>query len=156
MPQKATDIDENLKKVVEYFKGLKSQSYQSRTNNDAVPWFRPETTDEWDGDLRSAQGLIAMHSAFNTDKAEESLKETFTDDEPGNSADQIVTVLQIEYAAQAERAYRARHQTMPRALAHLSCREQGHGTETGALRAASLLYFERIIKQGTEAAGGNQ
>jgi len=152
MPQKTTSVDENLSKVVDHFRSLKEESYQSRTNNDAVPWVRPPVGD-WDGDLQSKEGLIQLHAAFNTDQAEEELKKTFTDDKPGNSADGMVNLLQIEYAAQMERAYRARHQSMPRALAHYSTRERGHGTQTGALRGASIEYFLLLIKQGTESGG---
>ena len=149
MPQKTTNADVNLEKVVNHFKDLKDESYQSRTNNDAVPWVRPPTG-EWDGDLQSRESLIALHKAFNTNEAEEILKQTFSVGKAGNSSDVIVNTLQIEYAAQMERAYRARHQTLPRALAHFSTRERGHGTESGALRGASLEYFMTLIKQGVE------
>lgn len=119
-----------------------------------MPWVRPPTG-EWDGDLQSEAGLIALHKAFNTDEAEENLKKTYSDKEAGNSSDTIVNLLMIEYAAQAERAYRARHQTMPRALAHFAVREKGHGRESGALRGAALEYFTLLIKQGTESEGGS-
>ena len=154
MPQKTTSVDENLSKVVDHFRSLKEQSYQSRTNNDAVPWVRPPVGD-WDGDLQTKQGLIDLHAAFNTDQAEEFLKKTFTDSKPGNSSDGMVNLLQIEYAAQMERAYRARHQSMPRALAHYATREKGHGTQTGALSGASIEYFLLLIKQGTEAGSSD-
>lgn len=153
MPQKTKNVDPNLEKVVNHFKDLKNESYESRTNNEAVPWVRPPTG-EWDGDLQSEAGLIALHEAFNTDEAEENLKNTYSEEEPGNSSDTVVNLLMIEYASQAERAYRARHQTMPRALAHLSARERGHGTESGALRGAALEYFTLLIKQGTTSEGG--
>lgn len=152
MPQKTKNVDPNLEKVVNHFKDLKNESYNKRTNNKAVPWVRPPVG-EWDGDLQSKDGLIALHDAFNTDEAEDNLKKTYSDDDPGNSADTIVNLLMIEYAAQAERAYRARHQTMPRALAHLAVREKGHGTESGALRGAALEYFTLLIKQGNAPAG---
>ena len=152
MPQKTKNVDPNLEAVVDHFKTLKNESYLKRTDNDAVPWVRPPTG-AWDGDLQSKAGLVALHDAFNTDEAEENLKNTYSDEEPGNSSDTIVNLLMIEYAAQAERAFRARHQTMPRALAHLAVREKGHGRESGALRGAALEYFTLLIKQGIESAG---
>lgn len=154
MPQKTKNVDPNLETVVNHFKDLKNEAYTKRTNNEAVPWVRPPTG-EWDGDLQSEAGLIALHKAFNTDEAEENLKKTYSDKEAGNSSDTIVNLLMIEYAAQAERAYRARHQTMPRALAHFAVREKGHGRESGALRGAALEYFTLLIKQGTESEGGS-
>jgi hypothetical protein len=153
MPQKAQQVDANLQKFVEHFRMLCDQSYQKRTNNDAVPWFRPPVdAADWDGDLQTKQAWIDLHKAFNTDDAEGKLEDTFdAGQDPGNSADTIVLTLMIDYAAQAERAFRARHQTIPRALAHYACREQGHGTEAGALKGASVEYFTSIIKQGSEA-----
>lgn len=152
MGQKNTNVDTNLEKVVNHFKDLKNESYQKRTNNEAVPWVRPPV-DEWDGDLQTQQSLVDLHKAFNTDETEEFLDKAFSDEKAGNSSDGIVSTLQIEYAAQMERAYRARHQTMPRALAHLATREKGHGTESGALRGASLEYFTLLIKQGSDGGG---
>lgn len=153
MPQKTKAVDTNLEKVVNHLKTLKRESYQKRTNNEAVAWVRPPVG-EWDGDLQSSESLVDLHKAFNTDEAEETLKNTYSEDEAGTSSDTIVNLLMIEYASQAERAYRARHQTMPRALAHLAVREKGHGSESGALRGAALEYFTLLIKQGTSSGGG--
>ena len=39
--QKTQAVDPNLQKFVDHFKTLCEQAYQKRTNNEAVPWFRP-------------------------------------------------------------------------------------------------------------------
>ena len=81
--------------------------------------------------------------------------EAYQPGSPGNTSDGVVLSLQIDYAAQAERAFRARTtQTFPRALAHLSTREKGHGQDTGAFTGQALNYFTAIIKQGSEGKGG--
>lgn len=151
--QKTKAVDPNLQKFVNHFKKLCGLAYTSRTNNEAVPWFRPPLGD-WDGDLQTKKAMIDLHKPFNTNVSEDELKKTMTDADPGNSADTIVLTLMIDYAAQAERAFRARHQSGPRALAHYSCREQGHGTASGALLGASVNYFTAIIKQGTGTSRG--
>lgn len=109
----------------------------------------------WEGDLLTAQDLIKMHSAFETDKAEQKLIETYTEGDSGNSSDGIVLSLQIDYLAQAERAYRSRTtHTFPRMLAHLSTREKGHGQPTGVFLGQALDYFMLLLKQGADSKGG--
>lgn len=153
MPQKAI-LDKNLEKWVKHIQSQKKNAFDKRTNNEVVAWARPPL-DEWDGDLQTKQSLIDLHKAFNTDEAEKALIETFKPESPGNSADGIVLSLQIDYAAQAERAYRARtSQSFPRALAHYSVREKGHGDDAGPLVGQALGYFTAIIKQGAESSGG--
>jgi hypothetical protein len=153
MPQKGL-IDPHLEAVLRKFTKAKKESYPKRTTNDAVPWFRPPL-EGWDGDLQTEEGLITIHDAFNTDKAETALIEAYQSKSPGNVSDGIVLSLQIDYAAQAERAFRARTtQTFPRALAHLSTREKGHGQDTGAFTGQALNYFTALIKQGAEGTGG--
>lgn len=151
MTQKAQAVDSNLQQIIEHFVELCDEAYTNRTSNKAVPWFRPKL-ESWDGDLQTKQSLIDLHAAFNTDQAEQQLEDTFdAGGDPGNGADTIVLLLQIDYAAQMERAFRARHQNTARALAHYSTRERGHGRATGPLQAASIDYFTSIIKQGSEA-----
>ena len=154
MPQKGI-VDPNLEALIQHIAKKKAEAFEKRTKNDAVPWSRPPL-DEWDGDLQSEQALIDIHRSFNTDKAEKALTEAFTPGDPGNSSDGIVLSLQIDYAAQAERAFRARNtQTFPRALAHYSTREKGHGQDNGALIGQALDYFTHILKQGSEGSGGS-
>jgi len=153
MPQKAL-LDPNLDRVIRDLKDQKEEAYQKRTNNEAVAWSRPKLQ-EWDGDLQTQEALVAIAREFNTDKAEEALIAAFTPGDPGNNSDGIVLPLQIDYLAQMERAFRARHsQPFHRALAHYSTREKGHGQDTGALVGQALEYFNQIIKQGSSGAGG--
>ena len=144
-------IDPNLEAVLKHFADEKKKSADSRPTNTAVPWFRPPLTN-WDGDLRTEAGMIALHQAFNTAAAESALIAAYTPKTAGNSADGIVLSIQIDYAAQAERAYRARTgQTFPRMIAHLTGREFGHGSLTGAFLGQARDYFANLLQQG---AGG--
>lgn len=121
---------------------------------DKVPVKAAEIT--WDGSLRTKEDLIAMHAAFETQVAEEKLMATYDASDPGNSSDGILLPLQIDYMAQAERAYRSRAtHTFPRTLAHLASRENGHSQPTGVFLGQALDYFILLLKQGASAKGGD-
>ena len=109
----------------------------------------------WEGGLQTEANLIEIHSAFETNIAEEKLIEAFNPKDSGNSSDGIVLPLQIDYLAQAERAYRSRAtHTFPRNLTHLSTREKGHGQPTGVFLGQALDYFILLLKQGASSTGG--
>lgn len=139
-------LDANLETVINDLKKKKNQSATDRGNGKAVAWMRPPVGELWDGDLTK---WAEIHDPFNTDEAEEALTKAYDPADPGNSADSVVLTLQIDYAAQMERAYRARvTQTFPRCIAHLAGREKGHGTDVGALAGSTINYFNLIIEQG--------
>ncbi len=155
MPQKTNAIDKNLENLIFSLKSSKFDSALIRGDNGGgVPWLRPSLADsEWDGGLRSADDLKKISKAFNTDEARSSLKDAFDLNSPGNSSDGIVLPLQIYYAQQAERAYRARAcSSFARSVAHLKGRETGHGFARSPLEQA-VSYFSSIIRQGAEKGG---
>ena len=120
---------------------------------DKVPIIAAETT--WEGSLQTEADLIAIHSAFETQIAEERLISAYDPSDPGNSSDGILLPLQIDYMAQAERAYRSRAtHTFPRTLAHIATREKGHSQPTGVFLGQALDYFILLLKQGASDTGG--
>jgi hypothetical protein len=121
---------------------------------DRVPISAAETT--WEGSLQTEADLIAIHSAFETQIAEKRLISAYDPSDPGNSSDGILLSLQIDYMAQAERAYRSRAtHTFPRTLAHIATREKGHSQPTGVFLGQALDYFILLLKQGASAEGGD-
>lgn len=153
MPQKGI-LDPNLEKLIEGLRANKEAAAQARSQGAAVPNMTPPRH-TWTGGLQTTQDIIDLAEAFNTDEAQEALKNAFTPGDPGNSSDGVTLTLQIDYAAQAERAYRARTaQTFPRMVAHLAGRERGHGTATGPLAGQATEYFTSILKQGSSGAEG--
>lgn len=153
-PKEATPkatIDPNLEAVLTHFARSKEDAYTSRTeNHTAVKWLRPVVGEEWSGELQTEEDLIAIHKAFQTDEAESKLIEAFTAETPGVTGDGVVLPLQIDYMMQAERAYRARTtQSFPRAVAHVSCREKGHGQADGVFLGQAIKYFTTLISQGS-------
>lgn len=139
-------LDTNFQNMITHFQSIKQSAYAQRTTNGPVPWFRPPLS-KWNGDLQTEQGLIGLHKAFETRQAERAFIRAFRPNQ-GNSSDGISLSLQIEYAAQAERAYRARvYQPFHRAIAHYAAREKGHGQPSGALGIA-IDYVNSVIQEG--------
>ena len=149
-------VDPNLDALIRHLAHQKLRASFLRASNAPVPWLRPKLDDsDWDGSLQTEEALVDVHDAFNTDKAEQALVDAFDPKILGNSSDGIVLSLQIDYAAQAERAFRARTtQSFTRSLAHASARDKGHGQPAGALIGMALDYFTHIIKQGSSGSGG--
>lgn len=150
MPQKAV-IDANLQAVLEHFAKLKTDSSNQKTTGDAVPWFRPKVGENWSGELQTEGDLVSLHRAFQTDEAEAKLIEAFSPNNAGNVGDGVVLPLQIDYMAQAERAYRARvSQSFPRSIAHQAARDKGQGQPDGAFLGQVLNYLTTLLKQGAQ------
>lgn len=154
MPQQGI-IDDNLRNVLLHLRRLKETNAEARCRGKQVVNLRPDTT-EWSGDLASLQGVIDIHKAFNADKAEEALIRTHNVDSPGNAGDDIALPLQIDYAAQMERAYRARAaMPFPRMLSHVAGRERGHGLPRGILAFGLLRYAESVLQRAATSDGGS-
>lgn len=140
-------IDSNLQDVIAAFTAKNAEAATQRKFNEAVPWFRPDLKN-WTGDLQTAESLVDIHAVFNTDQAEQALISNFDPTAPGNNAISILSSLQIDYMAQAERAYRARVSNgFVRSLAHLTARQQGHGDSNGVFSGQVIEYFNDLIKQ---------
>lgn len=144
MAQKAV-IDTNLEKLLNTFADNKRQAGTKLKINEVVPWFRPASSTSG---LQTEAELIAISDLFNTDEAEEALQQAYKPGSPGNNGDNVVLPLQIDYAAQAERAYRARHaQGFPRSIAHLAAKSKGHGNpDTGVFLGQVLGYIKEVMK----------
>jgi hypothetical protein len=146
-------IDPNLSKVLVQLAKLKKKAAQARRQNKPVGWLRP-AVDIANIDITTLNGLKGLRAVFNTDKAEEALIKAATPGSIGNSSDMIVLPSQIDYMQQLERAYRARYQTFPRAVAHLAGRELGHGSDNGVIAGLPIRYFTDLISQGATGDGG--
>jgi hypothetical protein len=143
-------IDDNLQTVLQAFAASKRQAAQDRKTNEAVAWLRPPLNG-WTGGMQTESALVDLHKAFNTDLAENALITAFNPASPGVNADIVLSTLQIDYMAQAERAYRARiSQSFIRSLAHVSAREKGHGDNSNGVFIGQVLnYFIDIKKQSS-------
>ncbi len=155
MAQKAL-IDPAFEGFVSQIIETNKKAAENRAQGKEIPWFRPSISDsDWDGDLQTKESLKKLQKAFDLPDAEEALRDTMKKSSPGNASDIIALTLQLDYMAQAERAYRARV-SMPfnRQLSHLIAREKSHGTDDGVLNKSTIAYINGIIKQGSEGEGG--
>jgi hypothetical protein len=144
-------VDSNFETVINEFSDKKKEAYDQLTANKVIQWFRPPLG-AWSGGLQTEEDLKAIHTAFQTDEAEEALIDTLKPGEPGVNGDLITLPLQIDYMAQAERAFRSRHtQTFPRAIAHIAARSKGHGNDTtGVFKGQVLGYIKNIMKKSAK------
>lgn len=147
-------MDSHLQAVLEHIRDQKAQQHLARIRGEQVKDTRPKPAD-WDGDLATTAGLVALHKAFSTEQAEKELIEAHSTENPGNTGDDIALSLQIDYAAQMERAYRAKtSMPFPRMLAHVAGRELGHGDPVGVIAFGLIEYVQRIVKQTADAGNG--
>lgn len=149
MPQQAV-VDKNLEALLTALVQANATLAAAHKAGQAAPVMRPPTS-QWQGGLTSETDLKTLATAFNTDEAQEAMIKAFTPATVGNTADGIALSLQIDYAAQAERAFRARHtQPFPRMIAHAAGRETGHGGSNSVFLNQVLRYVTSIITQGAE------
>ena len=100
---------------------------------------------EWDGDLFDLSGIS---KAFSREENEEDVANSIKDGaNPGTSGDLIVSVMQGDYLAAQERAFRLRHQTTVRSSMHAAARRMGHGHDKGIFKRGVKGVVENILKQ---------
>lgn len=69
---------------------------------------------------------------------------------PGTVGDVISLKNQGDYVAVMERAFRARHATPVRNLAHAAARRKGQGHEKGIFKGGVLVHAQDTLKAGSE------
>jgi hypothetical protein len=90
-----------------------------------------------------------VSDAFKLAQAVDATIAAYKQEDPGNLADSILLTSQLDYAAQMERAYRARHmQGFPRMIAHVANRKAGQASESGLFSGQILGYMTSLLKQG--------
>ena len=100
---------------------------------------------DWDGDLFN---ITDIGKAFSREENEADVAETIKDGKsPGTSGDLIVSVMQGDYLAAQERAFRVRHQSRIRADIHAAARRMGHASDKGIFKRGIKGVIENILKQ---------
>jgi hypothetical protein len=61
--------------------------------------------------------------------------------------------IQVDYMAMQERAFRSRHTTPVRAMAHAACRRRGHADPAGVHQGVVVQHVADVQKAGKKAAG---
>jgi hypothetical protein len=92
--------------------------------------------------------LSGISKAFSREENEEDVANAIKDgSSPGTTGDLIVSVLQGDYLAAQERAFRMRHQTPVRSAIHSAARRMGHAHDKGVFKRGVKGVIENILKQ---------
>jgi hypothetical protein len=98
----------------------------------------------WDGDVFN---VADMGKPFDRLEHEEDVINAIKDiDNPGVVGDLIASVLQGDWLATQERAFRARHAGKIRAGLHAASRRYGHGHAGGLFNKGLVNYIKQITK----------
>lgn len=113
------------------------------TGSGGRPWNVPEALAE--RDLLDVPGL--HDDAFHRDELNINYADVVRSaNAPGTAADAMALKMQVDYTAQEERAFRARHASVVRCLVHAHGRLDGHG-KNGVFQAVQQ-QAEDVIKAG--------
>lgn len=138
-------VDPNLEIQLKSLETQANAEQQAVLQGNQAQWMMPVLVN-WSGDLFDFTG---MHSPFNRDQSNNWFVDAISDpDNPGTTGDLVLTTLQVDWMACAERAFRARH-TMrrPRAVAHAMGRKAGHGDDKGPLVQCVLEYLRGLATE---------
>lgn len=103
----------------------------------------------WDGDIFNSPDI---KKPWDTKEHEEDVINSIKDlNSPGVVGDLIVSVLQGDWLATQERAFRARHSTKVRNTMHAAARRAGHGHEAGLFNKGVLNYVKHVVKLSKDA-----
>ena len=144
-PQSKGGIDPNFQGQVQALKELHKGIFQGFGPLSTWIWLIPNKGG-WSGNTRDNGG---MGEAFKRDRANQDYVDAIKDpDSPGVEGDLQRSAIQVDYLAQMERAFRARHlSTRPRMMAHALGRIKAHGSPKGALVQLALEFVREIDKQ---------
>lgn len=108
-------------------------------------------------DLSAENGLHEpLAKVFELPEANRALIATYTPESPGIIGDNITLTTQLDYAAQLERAYRARYlQTFPRMVAHTVGRKDLQASSSGTFTGQVQGYVTSLLRQSAGEGNDN-
>lgn len=151
------DLDNTLSQQIKSLEQQANAEQQAELTGSQTQWMMPvlkpagiPSSQGWSGDLFDYKG---MAEPFDRSQSNQALINALDASSPGTSGDLIITTLQVDWLACAERAFRARH-TMrrPRAVAHAMGRKAGHGSDTGPLNQCVLQYINGLVSESKKTA----
>lgn len=119
---------------------------QAYTGGPARPWQVPD-------EIKSLFDIANLHTpAYDRDDLNGLYQQIMgAGSNPGTTADVIAIKTQIDYVASEERAFRTRHTSLCRALAHAHGRRNGHGN--GPVFALTQRQTSTTLAAGGQAGG---
>lgn len=118
-------------------------AYEGAEAGGGRKWFAPPTNEGWDGNPQDIPGLA---TAFDRQEIETNYEEVFQDpSNVGTVGDVISLKTQSDYVACVERAYRSRHATSVRCIAHHLGRRRGHGDAESLFNAGITKFAQDAL-----------
>jgi len=131
---------QHLQQLVDY----QQARYEASVQGNGSDFYAPPASD-WSGDLHDQEGLA---KAFDRTPQYEDFQYAAT--ASGVQGDFELTILQGDWIAMLERAYRSRHRTAIRSRLHAAARHRGHAHPAGVLPRGLQGYLEWLDKQAKE------
>lgn len=138
-------LNAQIDKLVEY--ALKMEAALCNTGH--PDFFIPDVsaaatnTSAWTGDTLDIDSL----NSFSREELATQFRNAVKDaNNPGAVGDMITTILQGDFLAQMERAFRLRHSTAVRLRMHSAGRHRGHGHVNGVFRQGLTNYLKQLLK----------
>lgn len=143
-------VDQNFLLHLLHLSARSNDAYKAATLTGQRRWMMPPAG-TWSGDPLDVAG---MDGAFDRDRLNELYAEALGDPSKGGTVgDCAAAKLQIDYTAVMERAFRTRHMTYRRAVAHAQGRRKAQGAATGVFVGSVLPYVQNVIEAAGDAAG---
>ncbi len=143
MPQQSkTEVRERFQALIQALRNRALAVAAAAKNDGQAQNLRMDKAD-WSGDLLDITG---MSSAFSREEHSDDVQEAIKDAQtPGTVGDLQASVLQGEYLACVERAYRLLHSSRIRLTLHAAARLAGHGHENGLFQKGVQGTIEDIL-----------
>ena len=141
--QTKANVDTKFQQLVEGIQKIGRAAYQAWMGTGQRKWDIPEQLADKD-----VLEIADMHKpAFERDDLNSKFKECIQNPtSAGTTGDLQAISRQVDYIAEDERAYRSRHATLVRCLAHAAGRSFGQGESN--VQPAILRNIESLIKAG--------
>ena len=102
----------------------------------------------WSGDTTDIRG---MNQAFERTELNAQYSQSLMDiNSPNKTGDMAAAKLQIDYLAAEERAFRTRHMSRIRAVAHNTARKLAHGDARGQYLGVVLPYVPNVLDDAAD------
>lgn len=158
-------IDSKLETLLESIRLYAAARSSQLRNGEPAGWARPSSLD-YTEDKQVSDSYPDAHDSswlnegiseeFKLSDAEEQFLQLYSSEISGTFAEQAALKIQLDHAAQLERAYRARHAAgFARSAVHSAVTHNGLGAPGGPLTGSLVDYCVELLKRGTTSGNSN-
>lgn len=161
----AASIDSKLEALLESIRSYAAARSAQLQNGEPAGWARPSNLD-YTEEKQADDNYPDTHDGswfnegisgeFQLSDAEEQFLQLYSSEISGTFAEQAALKIQLDHAAQLERAYRARHAAgFARSAVHSAVTHTGLGDPSGSLTGSLVDYCVELLKRGASSGNGN-